>query len=91
VLPVSDAAILSTHADSIVYVVKFDSTGTEQIKAALQKLPRHHAPLAGIVLNQVDSRKAENYGDYKNDGYYEGTEADAKKERRIRHATAASL
>jgi capsular exopolysaccharide synthesis family protein len=92
-LPVSDAAVLSTHADSIVYVVKFDSTGTQQIKSGLQKLPRNHASLAGIVLNQVDSRKAESYGDhgYSYGGYYEYTEADAKKERRTRHATAASL
>jgi len=90
-LPVSDAAVLSTHADSIVYVVKFDSTGTKQIKAALQKLPRHHVPFASIVLNQVNSGKAESHGDYGYDGYYGDTEADAEKERRIRHATAASL
>ena len=91
VLPVSDPAILSTHADSIVYVVKFDSTSIQQIKAGLQQLRRHHAPLAGIVLNQVDTRKAEKYGDHDYGGYYEYTEADAKKERRTRHATAASL
>lgn len=90
-LPVSDAAVLSTHADCIVYVAKFDSTGTKQIKAGLQKLPPHHAPIAGIVLNQVDSRKAESYGDHSYDGYYEDTKADAKKERRPRHATAAIL
>ena len=43
------------------------------------------------MLNQVDIRKAEKYGDYSYGGYYEYTEADAKKERRTRHATAASL
>ena len=90
-LPVTDAAVLSTHADCIVYVAKFDSTGTKQIKAGLQKLPSHHAPVAGVVLNQVDIRKAESYGDHSYAGYYEYTEADAKKERRARHATAASL
>jgi len=91
VLPVSDPAILSTHADSIVYVVKFDSTGMQQIKAGVQQLRRHHARIAGVVLNQVDIRKAEKYGDISYGGYYEYTEADAKKERRTRHATAASL
>ena len=91
VLPVSDPAILSAHADAIVYVVKFDSTGIQQIKAGLQQLRRHHARPAGLVLNQVDIRKAEKYGDYGYGGYYEYTEADAKKERRTRHATAASL
>jgi Mrp family chromosome partitioning ATPase len=91
VLPVSDAAVLSAHADCIVYVVKFDSTDIKQVKAGLQKPPRNYAPVAGIVLNQVNSRKAESYGDYSYDGYYEDTAADAKSERRIRHATAASL
>jgi capsular exopolysaccharide synthesis family protein len=90
-LPVSDTAVLSTYADCIVCVVKFDSTDIKQVKAGLQKLPRNHAPVAGIVLNQVNSRKAESYGDYSYDGYYEDTEADTEKERRIRHATAASL
>jgi Mrp family chromosome partitioning ATPase len=88
---VSDAVIWSTHADSIVYVVKFDSTDTKQITAGLQKLPRQHASIAGVVLNQVDKRKAESHGDYSYDGYYEEIEADPKKERRTRHATAASL
>jgi len=91
VLPVSDPVILSTHADSIVYVVKYDSTSIKQIKAGLQQLQRHHAPLAGIVLNKVDVRKAEKYGDLSYGDYYEYTEADARKERRTRHATAASL
>ena len=91
VLPLSDPAILSTHADSIVYVVKYDSTNIQQVKAGLQRLRRHHAPIAGVVLNQVDFRKAEKYGDFGYGGYYEYTEADAKKERRARHATAASL
>jgi len=91
VLPLSDAAVLSTHADSIVYVVKFDSTSTQQIKAGLQQLRRHHARVAGIALNQVDVRKAEKYGDLSYGDYYEYSEADARKERRTRHATAASL
>lgn len=91
VLPLSDPSVLATHADSIVYVVKFDSTNNQHIKAGLQQLRRQRAPLSGIVLNQVDTRKAEKYGDHDYGNYYEYTEADAKEVRRTRHATAASL
>ena len=91
VLPVSDSIVLSSHVDSIVYLVKFNSTKIEQVKAGLNKLRRHNAPHIGIAINQVDTRKAEYYGDVDYGGYYEYTEADAKKERRSRHATAASL
>ena len=91
VLPLSDPAVLSTHVDSIVYVVKYDSTTVQQIKAGIMKLRRHNAPLAGVALNQVDTRKAEKHGDYNHGGYYEYTEEPAKRERRTRHATAASL
>ena len=90
-LPVSDAALLSAHADSVVYLVKFDSTNTRQVKAGLDRLRQHHVEPAGIVLNKVNARKAASYGDIDYGDYYDYTEMDANKERRIKHATAASL
>ena len=91
VLPVSDPAVLAMHADSIVYVVKYDSTPTEQIKAGLQRLQQHRRSIAGIVLNSVDVRKAEKYGDYSYGDYYEAMDDDEGDGGRPRHATAASL
>jgi capsular exopolysaccharide synthesis family protein len=90
-LPVSDAAVLSAHADSIVYVVKFDSTKTRQINAGLDRLHRHHGKRAGILLNKVNLRKAESYGDISYGDYYVQTESSSEKEHRVKHATAASL
>lgn len=36
--PVSDAVMLSVHADAVVFVVKSDSTSVHQIKGALHQL-----------------------------------------------------
>ena len=93
VLAVSDVDILCTHVDSIAYVIKFDSTTKRHIKAGLQKqeLLRNHAPIAGVVLNQVDVKKAKSYGDYSHGDYYAYAEADEVKKRRSRYAAAASL
>ena len=94
ILPVSDAAVLSTHADSLVYVIKSDTTSIQQIKNGLGQLQRFNAPITGVVLNQLDVRKAEGYSDY---GYYgeydELVESDGgrhKSTRKLR-AKAASL
>ena len=76
VLPVSDAVVLSLHADAIVFVVKSDRTSVHQIRNGVSKLQRFGAPVAGIVLNQLDVRKAEKYGDYGYGGYYESYDSD---------------
>ena len=67
ILPVSDAAVLSTHADSLVYVIKSDATSIHQIKSGLSQLQRFDAPITGVVVNQLNVKKAERFGDY---GYY---------------------
>ncbi len=70
ILPVSDAAVLSKYADSVLFLVKSDATPLPQIKSALGLLDRVDAPITGIVLTQLDTRKAEKYGDYGYAGYY---------------------
>jgi Mrp family chromosome partitioning ATPase len=69
ILPVSDAAVLSTYADSVVFMVKSDATSVQQAKNGLERLQRVHAKITGVVLNQLDLRKAEKYGDYGYEGY----------------------
>ena len=71
VLPVSDAVVLSKYADTVVYVTKSDATAVNQVRHGLSKLERVSAPLAGVILNQLDIRKAEKYSDYGYGGYYE--------------------
>ena len=75
ILPVSDAAVLSKYADSVLFVVKADATSAPQIKNALGLLERIDAPITGIVLTQLDTRKAEKYGDYGYAGYYASYES----------------
>lgn len=93
VLAVSDAEVLSTYADAITYVIKFDSTTKQQVRSGLEKLEqrRNHASISGIVLNHVDVKRAEKYGDTIHDYYYEASEADEVNKRRRRYAAAASV
>lgn len=67
---VSDAIVLSTYAKAVVYVVEADKTHEKIVRKSLQRLLEHDAPLAGIVLNKVDLKKAEKYG-YEYGGYYD--------------------
>jgi len=85
ILPVSDSAVLSTHADTLVYVIKSDATSIRQIQNGIGRLQRFNAPMirapgrntsrratdyfAGVVVNQLDLRKAERFND---GGYYGG-------------------
>ena len=71
ILPVSDAAVLSKYADCVLYVVKSDATKVPLINSGLGLLERVNAPIMGIVLTQLDARKAETYSDYGYGGYYE--------------------
>jgi polysaccharide biosynthesis transport protein len=70
VLPVRDALLLSRLADAVIVVAKADSTPRPQIEQALQLLARVEAPVVGIVVTQLDVRKAEKYSDYGYGGYY---------------------
>ena len=84
ILPVSDSAVLSTHADSLVYVIKSDATSIRQIKSGLGQLQRFNAPITGVVVNQLNVRKAERLSDY---GYYGGYYKDDKSDTgRTEHA-----
>lgn len=68
---VSDALVLSTFANAVIYVVRADSTNTRAIKSGVSRLRQGGAPLTGIVLNQVDIEKGSRYGGYYYGGYYD--------------------
>ncbi|GAB6069245.1 exopolysaccharide regulatory tyrosine autokinase VpsO [Thiomicrorhabdus hydrogeniphila] len=67
---VSDAQVLSTFADSLIYVVKSDSTVRDNVAKGVGQLLQNNAPIKGIVLNQVDIKKAQKQG-YSYSGYYD--------------------
>ena len=67
---VSDAIVLSTFADSLLYVVKSAATHIPLVEKGVGQLLQNNAPVKGIVLNQVDIKKAKRYG-YSYGGYYD--------------------
>lgn len=69
---VSDALVLSTKADALIYVVKSDSTATNVARNGIERLLRVGAPLIGVVLNQFDPNAARKHGydGYDKYGYY---------------------
>ena len=66
---VSDAVLVAKQSDSLVYIVKADSTREKMIKAGLSRLMQAGVRIDGIVLNQVDLKAAAKYGEYT--GYYD--------------------
>ncbi|GAB3108676.1 polysaccharide biosynthesis tyrosine autokinase [Aestuariicella hydrocarbonica] len=68
---VSDAMVLSTYADALVYVVKADDTAAPLAAKGINRLKEVGATITGVVLNQVDVEKTSNYGSYYA-GYYQG-------------------
>ncbi|WP_245912585.1 GumC family protein [Marinobacterium halophilum] len=67
---VSDALVLSTHANALIYVIKSESTAIPLAKRGVGQLLQNNAPVTGVVLNQVDIKKAKKQG-YSYGGYYD--------------------
>jgi capsular exopolysaccharide synthesis family protein len=59
---VSDALLLAKHSDAVIYVIKAESTPVSQVQKCLAILQQSHAPVFGVVLNQVDLNKARKQG-----------------------------
>ncbi len=62
--PVSDSLVISRHANAVLYVVKADGVPHQLIGTAIKSLRDVGAPLLGVVLNQMDHKKADRYGHY---------------------------
>lgn len=68
-LPVTDAAIISTAADGAILVARSSRTRKEQVKHAAEALRQVNARLLGTVLNFAPQRKRRGYGDGYNYDY----------------------
>ncbi|MBL8511083.1 MAG: polysaccharide biosynthesis tyrosine autokinase [Betaproteobacteria bacterium] len=70
---VSDALVLSQVANTVIYVVKADSTPAPLARNGIKRLAMVNAPLLGIVLNQLDLDRAQKYyGEYSGYSSYRG-------------------
>lgn len=54
VLPVSDPLVLAGYVDAVVYAIRARSTPYQHISRCMQSLQRVEAPVAGVVLNQLE-------------------------------------
>ncbi len=60
---VSDALVLSSLADAVIYVVRADSTSVSLVKGCLKRLNDVNAAITGVVLNGMDMDKKGAYSD----------------------------
>lgn len=67
---VSDAVVLSTFAQCLVYVIKSEATPLSEVKRGLAQLQGKQLQFTGVVLNQVDVQRAQKYG-YRYSGYFD--------------------
>lgn len=68
---VSDSLLLSRYSDSILYVVRSDSTSINAVKRGLGHLFQVNARIDGVILNLVDLESTTGYGEYYYGGYGE--------------------
>lgn len=68
---VSDALLLARHSDAVIYVVKAESTPVSQVQKSLAILQQSQGTVFGVVLNQVDLRKARKYGHSHSRSFYD--------------------
>ncbi|MCR4267834.1 polysaccharide biosynthesis tyrosine autokinase [Nitratireductor sp. ZSWI3] len=61
--PVSDAAILATYADKVIFAVRWRHTAREAVAEGIRHLS-DRSKIAGIVLTMVDEPKLPKYGRY---------------------------
>jgi receptor protein-tyrosine kinase len=66
-LPVADAAVLSTVADGSIIVTRHGRTTREQLNEAIGRLEQVNGRLFGIVMNMIPRRSAKSYYYYYED------------------------
>jgi polysaccharide biosynthesis transport protein len=72
VIHLSDAVVLSTIVDGLIFVVQGQLTPKPIVKEALAQLGDRHSKILGLVLNRVDMKSGQyrNYRHYYNSGDY---------------------
>lgn len=66
---VTDAAVLATRADTVLFVARANQTEEGAIRFAVEQLRNVRAPVHGAVLNDVDYKRDARYGGYDYAGY----------------------
>jgi capsular exopolysaccharide synthesis family protein len=58
---VSDALVLASYADSVIYLVKADATPATRVQKGIASIVGSNEPLTGVVLNQFDEKRGDSY------------------------------
>jgi len=71
VAAVSDALMLASYADALIFVVKADDTAATLIKKSIMELENAGDTMTGVVLNHFDpSKTVKYYGNYRYSSRY---------------------
>lgn len=70
-LAVADTRLLACMADKVLYMIRWNKTPRDAVRAGIKLLRESRAPLAGVALSKVDARKHARYG-YGDYGQYYG-------------------
>lgn len=74
VMAVSDAVVLSHHADAVLYGVQWETTPKKSVEAGLLQLREAGATVGGVIITQVNIKRHQSYG-YGDQGYYYGSKS----------------
>ena len=66
VLPVTDAAVIGSKVDGVIFVLSAGSISPEEAKEAQNRLKQGGANILGVILNKVPQHRGYGY----NSGYY---------------------
>jgi capsular exopolysaccharide synthesis family protein len=90
VLPVTDAAVASTYAEAVVFVVRHGKTSRSQVANAAAALDNVDARIVGTVLNMKKTNRAERrrYGHH---NYYGTTSSSESASRQPKAVETASI
>ncbi|RJG47907.1 GumC family protein [Motilimonas pumila] len=67
---VSDALLISKNVDSCILVTKAEQTRTVIVKQTLGKLVQQGVKIDGVILNNLNMKKAQRYGDFESYSEY---------------------
>ena len=84
-LPVTDAALLSSQADGAIVVVAHGRTTKDQLAQAGERLRQVDAPQVGVVLNMTPARRGVGYGYGYGYGYAPTDEPNTGSGKRSKH------
>ena len=62
VLVVPDARVIAPLADALIYSIHWNKTTRAQLEEGIHSLQSVDIKISGLSLNQIDMRKAQNYG-----------------------------